>query len=45
MLDNLSNAYFENFKDFMGLPNFEFILGDISNIEPCRKAVDGMDFV
>ena len=45
VLDNLSNGYFENIKDFMGLPNFEFILGDIRNIETCRKAVDGMDYV
>ncbi len=45
VLDNLSNGYFENIKDFMGLPNFEFILGDIKNIETCKKAVDGMDYV
>jgi UDP-N-acetylglucosamine 4-epimerase len=45
VLDNLSNGYFENIKDFMGLPNFEFILGDIRNIETCKKAIDGMDFV
>lgn len=45
VLDNLSNGYFENIKDFMGLPNFEFILGDIRNIETCKKAVEGMDFV
>ena len=29
VLDNLSNGYFENIKNFMGLPNFEFVLGDI----------------
>jgi len=45
VLDNLSNGYFENIKDFMGLPNFEFILGDIRNLETCKKAIDGMDFV
>jgi len=45
VLDNLSNGYFENIKDFMGLPNFEFILGDIRNIDTCKKAVEGMDFV
>ena len=27
VLDNLSNGYFDNIKDFMSLPNFEFILG------------------
>ena len=45
VLDNLSNGYFENIKDFMGLPNFEFILGDIRNFETCKKAMEGMDFV
>ncbi len=45
VLDNLSNGYFENIKDFMGLPNFEFIVGDIRNLETCKKAIDGMDFV
>jgi UDP-N-acetylglucosamine 4-epimerase len=45
VLDNLSNGYFENIKDFMGLPNFEFILGDIRNFETCKKALAGMDFV
>ncbi len=45
VLDNLSNGYFENIKDFMGLPNFEFILGDICNFETCKKAMEEMDFV
>jgi len=45
VLDNLSNGYFENIKEFMGLPNFEFILGDIRNIDTCQKAIEGIDFV
>jgi UDP-N-acetylglucosamine/UDP-N-acetylgalactosamine 4-epimerase len=45
VLDNLSNGYFENIKDFMGLPNFEFILGDIRDFNTCKKALEGMDFV
>ncbi len=45
VLDNLSNGYFENIKEFMGIPNFEFILGDIRNFETCEKAIEGMDFV
>jgi len=45
VLDNLSNGYFENIKDFTVLPNFEFILGDIRNFETCKKAMEGMDFV
>lgn len=45
VLDNLSNGYFENIKDFMELPNFEFILGDIRDFDTCKKALDGIDFV
>jgi UDP-N-acetylglucosamine 4-epimerase len=45
VLDNLSNGYLENIKDFVGLPNFEFIKGDIRDLNTCRKAVLGMDFI
>jgi UDP-N-acetylglucosamine 4-epimerase len=45
VLDNLSNGYYENIKDFVGLPNFEFIEGDIRDLDTCRKAVLGMDFI
>jgi len=45
VLDNLSNGYFENIKDFMQLSNFEFIEGDIRDLETCRKAVNGIHFI
>lgn len=45
VLDNLSNGYFENIKDFLSLPNFEFIEGDIRDFETCKKAVIGIDFI
>lgn len=45
VLDNLSNGYLDNIKDFMDLPNFEFIEGDIRNLDSCKKAVEGMDFI
>ncbi len=45
VLDNLSNGYFENIKDFMDLPNFEFVLGDIRNFDTCKKALEGIDYV
>lgn len=45
VLDNLSNGYFDNIKDFMSLPNFEFILGDIRDLDTCKKAIEGIDFV
>jgi UDP-N-acetylglucosamine 4-epimerase len=45
VLDNLSNGYYENIKDFVGLQNFEFIEGDIRDLETCKKAVIGMDYI
>lgn len=45
VLDNLSNGYFENIKDFMGLPNFEFVLGDIRDYDTCVKALDGIEYL
>ncbi len=45
VLDNLSNGYFENIRDYSGLSNFEFMEGDIRSLETCRKAAEGMDFI
>jgi UDP-N-acetylglucosamine/UDP-N-acetylgalactosamine 4-epimerase len=44
-LDNLSNGYYTNIEGFVGLPNFEFMEGDIRDIETCRKAVAGMEYI
>ena len=45
VLDNLSNGYYQNIQDFIGLPNFEFIQGDICNFETCKEALENIDFV
>lgn len=45
VLDNLSNGYLENIEAFLSLPNFEFIEGDIRDLQTCRRAVEGMDFI
>ena len=45
VLDNLSNGYYTNIEGFVGLPNFEFFEGDIRDLETCRKAVAGMDYI
>lgn len=45
VLDNLSNGYFENIEGFVGLPNFEFIEGDIRDLSIVRTAVDGMNYI
>ncbi|WP_026302599.1 SDR family oxidoreductase [Psychroflexus tropicus] len=45
VLDNLSNGYRENITEFESESNFEFIDGDIRNLEDCEKAVEGIDIV
>lgn len=45
VLDNLSNGYFENIECFSKLPNFEFIKGDIRDLETCKIAVKGINFI
>ena len=45
VLDNLSNGYYENIAEFEGEPNFEFIEGDIRNLNDCEEAVKDIDIV
>lgn len=45
VLDNLATGKLKNIKPFFDSPNFEFIEGDIRNIETCISACDGIDFV
>ena len=45
VLDNLSNGYYHNIKEFENHPNFEFIEGDICNLDTCKKAMNGIDIV
>lgn len=45
VLDNLSNGYYENIKEFIGLENFEFIEGDIRDLDTCRKVLEGIDYL
>ncbi len=45
VLDNLSTGYFKNIAKFESLSNFEFVEGDIRDIDICQKACDGMDYV
>jgi UDP-N-acetylglucosamine 4-epimerase len=42
VLDDLSNGYYENIKEFENHPKFEFIKGDITNYETCLKATEGI---
>ena len=45
VLDNLSNGYFSNIKKYISLPNFEFIEGDIRDLQICQNAIIDIDFV
>jgi len=45
VLDNLSNGYFENIKDFIPSHNFEFIKGDIRDFDTCKQVLNGIDLV
>lgn len=45
VLDNLSNGYFSNIEKFMNCSNFEFIEGDIRNIDTCKTAVEGITYI
>lgn len=45
VLDNLSNGYYHNIEEFESNPAFEFIKGDICDLETCKKAMQDIDFV
>lgn len=45
VLDNLVNGLEENIKPYFSLPNFQFINGDICNIDDCHKACIGIDYI
>jgi len=44
-LDNFSTGKKENINHFLSNPNFTLIEGDIRNLNDCKKAVSGVDYV
>jgi UDP-N-acetylglucosamine/UDP-N-acetylgalactosamine 4-epimerase len=44
-LDNLSTGKKGNVEEFLDNPNYEFIEGDIRDLDTCMKACDGVDYV
>lgn len=44
-LDNLSTGKQENVDMFLDNPNYEFIKGDITDLETCLSACEGVDYV
>lgn len=45
VLDNFATGLKGNIALFDGYSNFEFIEGDIRDVETCRKACEGIDYV
>ncbi len=45
VLDNFSTGKMENLQSFANRKNFRLITGDIRNMEDCRKAADGIDYI
>ncbi|MBV8388886.1 MAG: SDR family oxidoreductase [Mucilaginibacter sp.] len=45
VLDNLSTGFYKNIEPYVGLPNFEFIHGDIRELETCKAALADIDYV
>ncbi|MGK7390842.1 MAG: SDR family oxidoreductase [Candidatus Cyclobacteriaceae bacterium M2_1C_046] len=45
VLDNLSTGHLQNLKDFDSNSRFEFIEGDIRDLDTCNNACEGMDYV
>ena len=45
VLDNLSNGYYQNIAEFESHDAFEFMEGDIRDMETCVLAMKGVDFV
>ncbi|TNE80915.1 MAG: SDR family oxidoreductase [Bacteroidetes bacterium] len=45
VLDNLSNGYRENIEPFINDARFEFIEGDIRDLNTCKKAVEGIEYI
>lgn len=44
-LDDLSTGKQKNIDMFLDNPNYEFIKGDIKDLDTCMKACDGVDYV
>jgi len=44
-LDNFSTGKFENIRHLLDNKNFRLIVGDIRNLDDCRRAVEGIEYV
>jgi UDP-N-acetylglucosamine/UDP-N-acetylgalactosamine 4-epimerase len=44
-LDNFSTGRIENIKEFLSNKKFKLVVGDIRNLDDCKKAADGVDII
>lgn len=44
-LDNFATGYRHNIEEFLNNTNYQFIEGDIRNLETCKTSAVGMDYV
>ncbi|MCL2651647.1 MAG: SDR family oxidoreductase [Candidatus Azobacteroides sp.] len=44
-LDNFSTGKFENIRGLFSNKNFHLIVGDIRNLDDCRRAMEGVEYV
>ncbi|NCT16836.1 MAG: LPS biosynthesis protein WbpP [Flavobacteriaceae bacterium CG02_land_8_20_14_3_00_34_13] len=45
VLDNLATGFLKNMEAFQFHPAFEFLEGDIRDLDTCKKAMKGIDYV
>jgi UDP-N-acetylglucosamine 4-epimerase len=45
VLDNLSTGHKSNIDAYINSDNFDFMEGDIRNLEDCKNALEGIDYV
>jgi len=45
VLDNFSNGFRENLEEFHSNPAFELMEGDIRDLQTCKEAMKGIDYV
>ena len=44
-LDNLATGHIENLEEALKNEHFTFIQGDIRDLDTCRRAVEGVDYI
>ena len=45
LVDNLATGHIENLTDALKNDRFTFIEGDIRDLDTCRRAVEGVDYI